>query len=236
MISNKDKKGQGPAPAPASAASGAKKNLKSAPPQKVKKGGKKGKAGGKGKRKKGGVAQVFIIMGVLLGVLFAPTTMILVCGMVPTPMAILVDKTKRQAKLIAIGSLNLAGCSPFIIDLWTFGNSFEKSIDILSSGTTWLVMYGFAAFAYGVNSVVTSAVAAGMQQNGKRRKKEIIKRQKELVDRWGEKVTGQLPLDEDGFPVEQPKGKPAAKPQTAKEQKKAEEEERAAKESEKPQE
>jgi hypothetical protein len=45
-------------------------------------------------------------------------------------------------------------------------------------------------------------VATIMQQSGVRRLADIKARQAALVERWGPEVTGDLPLDPYGFPVE----------------------------------
>lgn len=157
----------------------------------------------KKRKKKDGKKQIFLIVGLLMGVIFLPTAILLAVGMLPTPMSVLVDKTKQQAKLIAIGSMNLAGCSPFVVELWKHGNSFEKSFSLLMEPMTLVVMYGLAAAGYVINWAVTGMVAQAMQQRGMIRQKDIIARQAELVERWGQKVTGEIKLNSEGFPFDE---------------------------------
>ena len=42
-----------------------------------------------------------------------------------------------------------------------------------------------------------------MTQRSKIRLSDMDKRRKNLIERWGEEVTGDMPLDEYGFPLEQ---------------------------------
>ena len=66
---------------------------------------------------------------------------------------------------------------------------------------TIIVMFASALGGYMLNWCCVSFVSALMYEKGKIRLKAIHKRQEELVERWGEEVTGNIPLDPDGFPI-----------------------------------
>lgn len=146
--------------------------------------------------------QLFFIAGIIMAAVFLPSTLLLLAGMLPTPFAVFVDRTKGKNKVITVGAMNLAGCSPFLFDLWTTDHSSEKAFEIITDPMAIIVMWSAAAVGYVLNWAMTGIVSATMYQRGLARQKAIKKRQAELIERWGREVTGELPLDPEGFPVE----------------------------------
>lgn len=154
------------------------------------------------KKKRGGLGrQSMLIFGVLTALVFLPSTVLLLVGMLPTPFAFLADRTKKKSKVITVGAMNLAGCAPFLFELWGAGNDFDASLDIITDPGAIVVMYSAAAVGYLISWAMTGIVANIMYRRGRAREKAIQKRQKELVERWGREVTGDIPLDETGFPL-----------------------------------
>ncbi len=145
--------------------------------------------------------RLVIILGVLISVLFLSTTVMLCIGMVPTLVVAFVNFGKKKAKAITVGAINFAGCSPFVFELWTTGRDMANSLNIVLDANTIMIMYGAAMVGYIVEWALTGIVAGIMREKGKGKLKSIKKRQAELVDRWGKKVTGAIPLDERGFPL-----------------------------------
>ncbi len=154
------------------------------------------------KNKKSWQGQIILIFSVLTGAVFLPSTVMLMIGMLPTPFAVLVDRTKGKNKVITVGAMNLAGCSPFLFELWMQDHSFHKSMEIITDPFAIVVMWSAAAVGYVVNWAMTGIVSASLYQRGQSRLKSIQKSQKELVERWGPEVSGNMPLDPDGFPVQ----------------------------------
>ncbi len=147
-------------------------------------------------------AQSLTAAGLVLSILFLPTTMLLVIGMLPTPAASLIDKKRQSSKMMTVGAMNLAGCTPFLMELWRHGNSFEKSFDIISDPKTIIIMYAAAGVGYMIDWSMTGLTSSMLYQRGVQRQEEIKKRQTALEERWGETVTGKVALDEDGFPIQ----------------------------------
>ncbi len=155
----------------------------------------------KQKRKLGFKGQMIMIFAVISAAVFLPTTALLFIGMLPTISAGLVGRTRRQTKMVTVGSMNLAGCMPFLLDLWSKGNSLDVSISIFSDSLAIVVMYSAAAVGYLIDWSVSGLVASLLYQKGLARQKAIKERQQELVARWGQEVTGDMSLDEHGFPL-----------------------------------
>ena len=155
----------------------------------------------KGKKSKSGKMswklRLFMISAILVGVVFLPTTMIIVIGMVPTLVALLLGASGRGARASTVAGMNLAGCVPFVLKLWTSGNDFEASFDIITNTQAVAIMYTAGAFGFMIDFLVTSLVSAFLYQKGVLRMKAIKKRQAFLVSHWGEEVAGKhKPVEE----------------------------------------
>lgn len=130
---------------------------------------------------------LFVGMAILL-VMFIPTSVLLLVGMLPTMVAYVVDRHPSKNKTFTIGAMNFVGCFPYLLEIWLYSNSMEVSINLISQPKTIIVMYAAAALGYGVNIVVTYIVSALLLQRADVRVKRIEKEKMALVDRWGDKV------------------------------------------------
>ncbi len=152
----------------------------------LKKAHKKGGAGGKMSLK----ARMIMIVLILIGLAFLPTSMLLCVGMLPSLIAVFISAKGVGARASTVTAMNLAGCIPFVFQLWQGEHSFESSMDMLSDPMHIVIMYTAAAFGYMIDFVVTGVVSSFMYQKGELRLKTIKKRQEKLVKQWGEAVTG----------------------------------------------
>ncbi len=156
------------------------------------------------KKKKGGVLQKIRILGmVLVAFIFLPTTIMMLFALLPTVVAALIDRSGKLTKALTVGSMNLAGTMPFLLQLWTTGHSVENALVIISDPRTIIVIYCAAGIGYLIEWAMSGLVGSIMVQSSGARLKEIKKRQLALIARWGEEVTGDIPLDTYGFPVEE---------------------------------
>lgn len=173
----------------------------------------KKKAPTKKKKKKGiGIkGQFLLVVLVICAVLFAPTTLILLVGMLPTIVAAFADRSNEGMRGITIGSINLAGCMPYVLDLWMNSHTLENAVVIITQVENLVVMWLAAAVGYCLEWIVSGAVSVYMTDRANARILWIEKRQDELIKRWGRKVTGEFTLNEDGFPIDEGMVKAAEK-------------------------
>ncbi len=161
----------------------------------------KDKPKGKGKPKANGLGlkgRLFLISFVLLGVIFLPTSLLLLIGMFPSMIAFIYSMRGRGFRASTVVAMNLAGCIPFIFKLWSLGHTFEMSVEVLTGQNTIFIMYMAAAFGFMIDWVVTGLVSSYMYQKGVSRMKSIKKRQQVIIDSWGRGVaSGLLPDNED---------------------------------------
>ncbi|MGH1457128.1 MAG: hypothetical protein ACRBDI_10135 [Alphaproteobacteria bacterium] len=138
----------------------------------------------------GGKGVLLMVCACIVGVLFMPTTVLLMVGMAPSFVAMFVSGTGRGARASTIAAMNIAGCLPFVFKLWSGENDFAYSLSIVTDSQAVMVMYTAAAFGYMIDWLVTGLVSSYLYQKGVARMKTIQERQAVLVSDWGEDVTG----------------------------------------------
>lgn len=164
-------------------------------------------------RKSGGVgSSVLSLFSLVTAFVFLPTTILLGIAMLPTVAAGLSDRLRGETRALTIGSMNLAGCTPFLLQLWSTGHNLENALNIIVDPRTIIVIYSAAGVGWIIDWAMSGIVATVMQQRGVGRLKEINSRHAALVERWGPEVTGELPLDSYGFPVADDEDGPPPQP------------------------
>jgi len=153
------------------------------------------------KRRKKSQSKVLLIAGMMTAIMIAPTTIMLAIGMLPTIVAYFINKRGSRVRALAIGAMNLAGCMPYVYELWLGGHDFSNSLHIVMNPQVVIVMYAAAGVGYVIDWAVSGFVSVILYERGQTRMKEIEKRRQALVERWDKKVTGRIPLDAHGFPV-----------------------------------
>ncbi|HTK85203.1 MAG TPA: hypothetical protein VL625_08965 [Patescibacteria group bacterium] len=153
-----------------------------------------------GKKKLGAISLVGFFVA-MVAVLVLPTTVVLVIGMLPTMAAMIGSSAGKGSKVLTIGMMNLAGCFPFLLPLWTSDHSVGHALSILMDIRSIIVMYCAAGIGYLIDWAMAGIVNTIMVQRATGRLDDVRKRQAKLVERWGSEVTGDLPLDSSGFAV-----------------------------------
>lgn len=158
--------------------------------------------------------RILLIFGLLTSIVFMSTTIILGIGMLPTIVAVFIDRTSERTRGLTVGAMNLAGCMPFLLKLWTGSGSAEQAFSIITDPRTVIVMYCAAGVGYVIDWAVSGLVSSIMVQAGTLRAQQIVKRQADLVQRWGREVTGDIATDQYGFPLD-PGDAPQNQPKSA---------------------
>ncbi len=142
------------------------------------------------------------IAAVAFMIMFLPTTFLLAVGLLPTFVAILVDREPGKNKSFTIGAMNFAGCFPYLLGLWTKSNSMDLAMHYLSEPKTIIIIYSVAALGYLINWAITMGVSSILVQKSHMRIKKIGEEKVALEERWGKKVNGEYDLDEFGFVIQ----------------------------------
>ncbi|MEG3618630.1 hypothetical protein V5T82_09205 [Magnetovibrio sp. PR-2] len=134
----------------------------------------------------------YITWALLLLALFAvvagPTLLLVVVGLVPTIVALIVDRSKQKSGAVSVGSINVIGVFPYVIDLWAGINTWHSSAEIISDVWTLLVMYSSAAFGWLLFLTLPSVISSFVMVLQQRKVAQLRGEQKDLIEEWGEDV------------------------------------------------
>ncbi len=133
---------------------------------------------------------LMILMLLLIGITFLPTTIIVVFGMIPTMVvAISINDTNGYASM-TVGPMNVCGLIIPVIDLWKAGHEISQSFFIISQPFTWTSILVATAlgwfFLYAIPPIIGGMSIVKYQM----RLKDTQKEQEKLIKEWGQKVTG----------------------------------------------
>ena len=160
------------------------------------------KKSSKGKSKNAAKNALFISLMVIAGVAFIPTTIVLAVGMLPTIVAFIVDRTRKKYKVYTVGMMNLTGCLPFIFDMWSRErHHIDAALEYIGDANTVTMIYFAAFLGYLIDWGMTGIVSTYLSHKSRTRIADIERIQNRLIEKWGQEVTGELPLDERGFPI-----------------------------------
>jgi len=129
---------------------------------------------------------------IALVILSLPSVMVIVFALLPTFVAFIVDSTPEKNAVYCVGSLNLCGVLPYLIDLWTGDNSMNAAILILTDVFSLVVMYGAAAFGWMIFQSLPSFIATFITVLAQSRVSSLRSTQRKLVDEWGDIVITKL--------------------------------------------
>lgn len=145
--------------------------------------------------------QILMIFTALAAIVAMSTTVMVFFGMLPTLAALFIDRTAEKTRVLSVGAMNLAGCTPFILQLWTTQNTLENAFVIITDPRTIIVMYSAAGVGYLIDWAISGLIGGIMVQRATARRTSIAKRKEELIERWGREVTGEVMVDAQGFAI-----------------------------------
>ncbi len=142
-------------------------------------------------RPRRGSKSALALTGMLLvaGLTFLPTTMIVLCGMLPTIVAFVANRDRQDPGPLCIGSTNLLGVLPFLLDLWTGEHSLAAASAVVSQPLNWVVMYSAAAIGAAIGQIVPAGIAAALITKKRLRLQGIVEEQDKLIREWGKPVS-----------------------------------------------
>jgi hypothetical protein len=152
------------------------------------------------------LAVVLTICLLPFALLALPTTLLFAVGMVPTLVALIVDRDPNKFAPITVGSLNFCGVMAAAIPLWRGSHSMDGVLAVLADPFTWLMMYAAAALGWLLFFSVPPAISTFMAMRYQSEIDDLTARQEELKEEWGIEVSGTI--DAPAEPAD-PTGRPA---------------------------
>ncbi|WP_135078742.1 acyl-CoA synthetase [Terasakiella sp. SH-1] len=140
------------------------------------------------------LGMVALFAAVIL-MLVSMASLVLVCfGMLPTFVAVLIDRSPQRFAFISVLAMNFAGVFPYLLDLWMGSNSMSVAIDTLTDVFSLFVMYGLAGLGWLLFIVTPPIVTTILTFIAQRRVSTLRANQKKLLQEWGDDIT-----DDDGI-------------------------------------
>lgn len=114
--------------------------------------------------------------------------LVMICGMLPTAAALLVDWNESRLATYAIGGLNFAGVFPFLPTLWMSRHGMHGAARALGDLFVLLAMFGSAAMGWLLLALLPLLLDAIHQSAEIREKARRRALQKRLIEEWGPEV------------------------------------------------
>lgn len=148
--------------------------------------------------------RLLLVSIVMMGVVFQAAAIVFLIGMLPTFVAFLADGSRDKTRAFTVALLNFVTCFHFVMGVALDTPTIAGAIDVVSNPLYIVVMYGGAAAGYFLDWALTGISNIVMTGRARLRLDAIKKRQEELILRWGREVTGDIPLDVEGYPIDAP--------------------------------
>ena len=153
----------------------------------------------KPKKKSGLKATMIAFVVIGLGVtVMMPTMLLLLAAMIPTYVAFMTDSDPQKSGAVSVGAMNFAGVVPFIVDLWSKGQTMTDAIHILGDANSWLIILGAAGIGQLIVYAIPQAIATMTLTHAESRVKALRKNLDMLKESWGPDVASTKPLDKIG--------------------------------------
>ena len=142
-------------------------------------------------RKVGSVkAWVYTLLAAgLIFFVFLEVFILIMVGMVPTISAFLIDRSPRRYFTMTVAFANVVGVVPSAFRLFSGGSGgIDGALELITDPLVLLSMYGAGAIGWFILYIVPPFVSVGLSMSNQMKTKALKKRQKELVDNWGEEI------------------------------------------------
>ena len=120
--------------------------------------------------------------------LFLPSLTVLGIGMLPTLGALIAERQREKHLAVTVGLMNLCGCLPAVVDLWSRGQSFAAVGDVLQDVYHWLIAFTAAGCGWLIYLIMQPLTAAYYKVIADARVRLLKHAQRGLVETWGEEI------------------------------------------------
>ncbi len=124
-----------------------------------------------------------------------PTVFLVLVGLIPTYVAFATDNDPQKSGAVSVGAMNFAGVLPFIIDLWSKGQTMGNAIQIMGIANNWLIILGASAIGQMIVYAIPQALATLTLTQAESRAKSLRKNLDMLKEAWGPEVATTKPID-----------------------------------------
>lgn len=151
-----------------------------------------GNAGGSQRKQAKGNTYALSIVALVLLVLVvfaAPAFVVFAVGMIPSLVAVVIDREPGRNATIAVTATNFAGVAPFVMELLMSGATMGRAIVMINDVFVLAVMYGTAAIGWTLVLGMPKVAAVYISVSNDAKAQAMQREQRRLIDDWGDGVT-----------------------------------------------
>lgn len=132
---------------------------------------------------------LFMLGAVVAWVMLSlPTLIVFAVGLVPTFVALILDRSEEKYSTICVGAMNFAGVFPYVLRLLLGAHTVGAGIEILTNAFSLAVMYGAAGFGWMLFTSIPPVVAAFLTVVSQRKVAVLRASQRSIVEEWGDAI------------------------------------------------
>lgn len=121
-------------------------------------------------------------------VVLLPSWIVLAPLMLPTAVALYVDRSREKWLALTVGPLNLCGAMFPLVELWGRGHGFAAAFEVLGDPYGWLIAFLGAAAGWGLYLGMPALVGRIAAIRQRTRLAQIRAEQDALIEDWGPAV------------------------------------------------
>jgi len=129
-----------------------------------------------------------LLIAVVAAVALLPTTLLAAVLLMPTLVAAIVDRDREKFAPITVGTLNAAGASPAVAELWSRGAGLDSALSVLGDPFLWLFALAASGIGWGLHMLVPPVTSAVLAWKLERRRTLLEEGRETLAQEWGEAV------------------------------------------------
>jgi hypothetical protein len=113
---------------------------------------------------------------------------LLLCGMLPTLVAAIIDRREEKYAAYTVGGFNLAGVLPWMLVAWKKGGGIDGLMAVISSPWAWLSWYLAAAVGWVLFYIVPHIALRIQTMRDRQTIANLRRRQQAIIAEWGDEV------------------------------------------------
>jgi hypothetical protein len=118
----------------------------------------------------------------------APLVLVVIPGMMPTLVALFVDRQRPRLLTYTVGVMNFAGVLPILLTLATGRLTMTAAGLALADPVTWMVMYGAAAAGWLIWGATPPLARLCLDLQASQRRRTLDALSKAIRQEWGDDV------------------------------------------------
>ena len=124
-----------------------------------------------------------------------PTIVLVLIGLLPTLAELFIDNDPDRSSTAAVGAMNFAGLTPFLLDLWLKGQTMDNAFHMLTSSSFWMFGLGAAGIGKLIVFAIPQAITLLTCARYESRLKTLRHNLETLRETWGPEVGTVKPID-----------------------------------------